>query len=88
MGPAAVGFRKLDDWEILVDCLADRILWGDDDYEMGNLFLDADPSEGRARMDLMGIEDDYFTEIAPDPTDEQLQEIRRLLRSLLRPPEQ
>ncbi len=86
--PPPVDSGILDDWEVLVDCLADRILWADEDYEMGDAFLDADPSEGRARMDMMGIADDYYTEIAPDPTDEQLKLIRRLLRSLCGRPEQ
>ena len=31
---------------------------------------------------MMGIADDYYTDIAPDPTDEQLESIRRTLRSL------
>jgi hypothetical protein len=71
-----------DEWESLVDCLANRILWEDGDYEAGDDFLDADPAEGRVMMAMLGIVDDYYTDIAPDPTDEQLGPIRRTLRSL------
>jgi hypothetical protein len=80
--PPAVDSADFDDWEFLVDGLANRILWEDGDYEMGDAFMDAAPSESRARMHVMGIADDYYTAIAPDPTDEELEHIRRLLRSV------
>ena len=70
------------DWEFLVDHLANRILWNDRDYEAGDLFLDDDPARARALMELMGIERGYYTDIAPDPTEEQLELVRRTLRSL------
>jgi hypothetical protein len=71
-----------EEWELLVDVLANRILWGDGDYDAGDLFLDDDPARARALMELMGIARGYYTDIAPDPTEEQLEPIRRTLRSL------
>ena len=85
--PPDVTSEDAEEWEFLVDCLANRILWEDGDYEAGDDFLDADPTEGRARMAMLGIADDYYTDIAPDPTDEQLEPVRRTLRSLCGRPE-
>ena len=84
--PPSVGSDHVDDWEFLIDYLADRILW-EADYEMTDVFLDADPSESEMRMGLMGIAEDYYTAIAPDPTDQQLEPIRRRLRWLCGRPE-
>ncbi len=71
-----------EEWEFLADDLANRILWDDGDYDAGDAFLDDDPAEARAMMELMGIARGYYTDIAPDPTEEQLEPIRRTLRSL------
>jgi hypothetical protein len=71
-----------EEWEFLIDDLANRILWDDGDYDAGDAFLDDDPAEARAMMELMGIARGYYTDIAPDPTEEQLEAIRRTLRSL------
>jgi hypothetical protein len=79
--PPSIGSDHVEDWEFLIDCLANRILW-EADYEMSDIFLDADPSESEMRLGLMGITKDYYTAIAPDPTDEQLEPIRRRLRWL------
>lgn len=53
-------------WERLVDGLTDAILW-DRDFEMAESFLDVDPGVSHHRRRLLGIEDDYFTSVAPDP---------------------
>jgi hypothetical protein len=79
--PPSVTSDQVDDWEFLIDYLANRILW-EADYEMSDVFLDADPSESEMQMGLMGIAEDYYTAIAPDPTDQQLEPIRRRLRWL------
>jgi hypothetical protein len=71
-----------EEWQFLVDDLANRILWDDGDYDAGDAFLDDDPAEARAMMKLMGIASGYYTDIAPDPAEEQLELIRRTLRSL------
>jgi hypothetical protein len=51
---------------------------------MGDRFLDAAPDESRAVMQEMGIQPDYFTEIAPDPNDGELDKAREILRRLTR----
>lgn len=53
-------------WEQLVEGLTDAILW-DRDFEMSDSFLDADPGVSHQRRRLLGINDDYFTSVAPDP---------------------
>ena len=85
--PPAVDSGSMDDWAYLIDYLANRILWDDGDYEMGDEFLDAEPSEREAKMTMMGIDDDYYTAIAPDPTEEELRVIRRQLRAVCGRPE-
>ncbi len=66
----------------MIEHVENRILWEDGDYEMGRYFLDADPAEAKAKMTMMGIDDDYYTAIAPDPTDAELAAIRRTLHKL------
>jgi hypothetical protein len=72
----------LEEWTFLIDRMANRILWDDGDYEMEDDFIDDDPRLSRAKMQIMGIPDDYFTAIAPDPTDDELVEIRQQLAEL------
>ncbi|MGB7345014.1 MAG: hypothetical protein WBD20_12440 [Pirellulaceae bacterium] len=57
---------ELDDWEPLIDSLADAVLW-DRDFEMAGDFLDAEPAVSQQRRRLLGIEEDYFASIVPDP---------------------
>jgi hypothetical protein len=85
--PLELDSNDLEAWEDLLDCLANRILWDDDDYEMGDEFLDVDPRVSRAKMELMRIPDDYYTAIAPDPTENELVAIRQQLRRLCGRPE-
>jgi hypothetical protein len=69
-------------WHDLLEEITDRVLWGDRDFEEAELFLDRDPRESRQLKQLMGIDEDYFLDIAPEPTDHQLQAIRKALREL------
>ena len=71
----------IDAWSTIVDLLSKQILW-DYDFALGDRFLDADPDESRAAMQEMGIQPDYFTEIAPDPLDGELDRAREILRQL------
>jgi hypothetical protein len=85
--PPAADSDDLDEWEFLLDCLASQILWDGGDYKMGDNFMDADPRESRAKMAMMGIAHDYYTAIAPDPTEKELVVIRQQLRRLCGRPE-
>ena len=71
----------MQEWDFLVEALLDRILW-DRDYDEQWL-SDVNPGEARAVGDLIGIPEDYFTHIAPDPGPQQLRQIRDDLQQLL-----
>lgn len=77
---------SLDDlrrWETMVDELADNILW-DRDFEMAEGFLDIDPGVSRQRRRLLGIDDEYFTTVAPDPRPEQAFKLASRTRDIVR----
>jgi hypothetical protein len=65
-GSLAAASEDLPAWETMVNELCDSILW-DRDFEMAESFLDVDPGVSRHRRRLLGIDDDYFTAVAPDP---------------------
>jgi hypothetical protein len=56
-------------WTMLVECLAGCVLW-DNDYE-SQVSLDIAPEESRRIRALLGIDDNYYTEVLPDPPDDQ-----------------
>lgn len=58
-------------WERLVDGLTDAILW-DRDFEMADSFLDVDPGVSHHRRQLLGINEDYFSSVAPDPRPDEV----------------
>ena len=81
--PPEISSEGIEEWEFLVgECLANRILWADGDHENGPGFMDADPAVSRYCRNELGIAEDYYTAIAPDPTDEQLDSVRRTLREV------
>jgi len=55
-----------------------------DDEQMEDLFADAIPERGRQLKRFLGIDDDYFRDIAPDPTAHQLDAVRSQLDALTR----
>jgi hypothetical protein len=71
----------LDEWEVLLGCLADGILW-DRDFELGHHVLDAPPDAARAMLSQMRIDPGYFTAIAPDPSARDLDAARCVLAEL------
>jgi hypothetical protein len=75
----------LDEWEILIECLGDRILW-DADWDMPELFLDAEPATSRARRKRLGIDRNYFITPAPDPRDKEVPTLFANLHQMLGPP--
>ena len=70
-------------WEDLVDWLAEAVLW-DRDFEMAETFLDVDPGISRQRRRLLGIEEDYFTQVAPDPRPEEAIRLAAATRDIVR----
>ena len=57
-------------WAFWVECLAGCVLW-DNDYESQQT-LGLPPEESRRYRTLLGMEDDYYTDVLPDPPDEQV----------------
>lgn len=80
--PPDVSSTDLEDWEAIVDHLANRVLWDDGDFEMEDEFLDADPDLRRELMRSLRIADDYFTAVAPDPRESETERITAALMIL------
>jgi hypothetical protein len=80
--------KDIDEWEIEVEELTDRILW-DRDYENGHTFMDHPPEKTQWLKDMARIPNDYYTAIADDLTDEeakaQIKELRKLCDSITKP---
>lgn len=71
----------LDGWEVLVDSLSDGVLW-DEDWLGGEDLLDVDPAASRGVKKLMGIDEDYYVAVPPDPSDKEMEDIWATLRGL------
>ena len=67
-------------WTFLVERLADRVLW-DNDYEM-QVSLDLPPEESERLRATLGMTEDYYTDVPPDPRDEQIDLYVDALRGL------
>ena len=75
--------EDLSEWEVLVSALADGVLW-DDDWRDSESLLDADPKASRAVKRLLGIDDEYYVAVPPDPSEEEVEGIWATLRDLTR----
>jgi hypothetical protein len=71
----------VDEWEVLVRSLADAVLW-DEDWKDSESLLDADPKTSLAVKKLLGIDEDYYVAVPPDPTDEEMEGVWATLRGL------
>ncbi len=79
--PPAESCDEFWEWESLLDGLADKILW-DDDWRAEEVFVDSPPRVANAIKESMGINPNYYTDIAPDPNDSELQDARKTLNEL------
>ena len=73
--------EDLDKWDVLVASLADGVLW-DEDWKDSESLLDADPEASGAVKKLLGIDEDYYIAVPPDPTDEEMEGVWATLRKL------
>jgi hypothetical protein len=76
-----------DRWEFLLDCLQQRVLW-DTDWALLE-HLDADPQKSRRAKRALGIDEDYFVAVPPDPDAAEAERLLEELRDLtadVRPP--
>jgi hypothetical protein len=73
--------EDLDEWDVLVGCLADGILW-DEDWRDSESLMDVDPKAGRAVKEMLGIDEDYYVAVPPDPSAEEMERVWVTLRGL------
>ena len=73
---------QLEEWELWIDSLRDRILW-DADYEDDRI-LDDQPEVRRILSNLMGISDHYHMVVAEDPTPAEIKGLKMRLMAVLR----
>ncbi|TWU38451.1 hypothetical protein [Novipirellula artificiosorum] len=78
-----VDSADLELWEGLIEKLTDAVLW-DRDFELADSFLDVDPGVSHQRRRLLGIDNDYFTYVAPDPRPEQVMRLVWNTRDIIR----
>lgn len=71
----------MSEWEFAIECIADGILW-DRDFELDIFVVDSSPEKADFVKSYLGMEEDYFTSIASDPTD--LTDVKRTLEKLIR----
>ena len=79
--PKSETSQNLPQWESVVESLADRILW-DRDFEMAGSFLDTEPAKASVLKEIMGIETDYYSSVAPDGTASKVDELLREVRHI------
>lgn len=72
---------EISEWSDLVESLADRILW-DRDFEMAGNFLDAPPEKAAELKQMLGIDHDYFVDVADDGSDDGISEVLDSVRRI------
>jgi hypothetical protein len=81
--------EDFDEWDIEVEELANAILW-DRDYEDGDIYMDHPPEKTEWLKYMARIPDNYYTSIADDLTDEEVQvkikELGKLCNSVIKSP--
>lgn len=77
--PVATSIDK-EAWGFIIECLDGRVLW-DHDFETHDR-MDLDPELSHNVNRMMGISDNYYTDIAHDPPDDQLNLYLDALRGL------
>lgn len=75
--------KDMSQWDFLVDSLADRILF-DRDFELAGTFLDAEPAKAAALKQILGIKDDYYTDVSGDANPDQIEKMICSIRALSR----
>lgn len=73
-----------DLWHTFFSIFESRFL-ADTDYEMSSL-LDAPVERAEELKAIMGIDDEYFVAVAPDPTERQMHKVKQKLARLLGTP--
>lgn len=79
IGPATSG--DVREWFYALQTLSDRILW-DQDYLTADVFMDLDPDDTKDVRQRTGIDQEYVTAIAPDPSESDRLLLLKRLREL------
>ncbi|NLF71767.1 MAG: hypothetical protein GX575_22275 [Candidatus Anammoximicrobium sp.] len=68
------------EWDYPVDCLEARVLW-DYDWQLEDS-IDLSPDASRRLKDELGIADDYFVAVPPDPPDAEAERLLEAMNEL------
>ncbi|MFO1002864.1 MAG: hypothetical protein U0936_21240 [Planctomycetaceae bacterium] len=71
----------INEWYYALQTLSDRILW-DQDYLTADAFMDLDPDGTKDARKWSGIDQEYVTAIAPDPSESERLLLLKRLREL------
>ena len=70
----------LEEWKLIVQCLADRVLW-DSDWALSNA-MDIDVEQRVQFAEITGVDPNYFVWVPPDPLDTEVPDLIRQLQCL------
>lgn len=76
-----------EEWDFLIECAEGRILY-DRDWEDEDLYVDLSVDMADTCYEFMGIDEDYYTAIAPEPLDEEIPGMIKRLRQLTAEPKE
>ncbi len=76
----------VDHWAWFVEMVADQILW-DRDFDLDGLVADIQPEKADQLKAYLGIEKDYYSTVAPDAKDFDIQQISNQIRALVPSPD-
>ena len=72
----------VDHWAWFVEMIADQILW-DRDFDLDGLVADIQPEKADQLKAYLGIEQNYYSTVAPDVKDFDVQEVSNQIRALV-----
>jgi hypothetical protein len=71
---------EFGEWDWMIEAIGDGILW-DDDWCDASFIMDVDPETASRRKRFLTIDDDYYTAIAPDPSEADIAAARAALET-------
>ncbi len=77
--------NAMSDWDVLVECLENRILWDDADWDLEEEIADSPPELAQHQKEFLGITDEYFLAVAPDPPENEIPQLIDDIRKLCGP---
>ena len=72
--------RDKSEWDFPIEFLESRVLW-DYDWQLADS-ADLDPDAGQRLKDELGIADDYFVAVPPDPPDAEAERLLQIIIEL------